>query len=245
MTVTLPPSGAPGGGARRRSSRRGNRRRRSPEPLLPPRGLIAALVVSAASLAVLVIVRPGRPGTSGSVRTPAPPASRPAPLAPTSTTAPPPVTDPGELPQTDARPDASTPANQARAKLLFDAIVADDPAAARAAFLPRSAYLQIKALRDPGVDYDNRLLAQFAADIHALHAKVAPAGAPVPTFQRLTVTRTPVWVTPGMEYNKGSYWRVYDSAIAYGTGGRTQTITVKSMISWRGEWYVVHLVAIR
>jgi hypothetical protein len=54
-----------------------------------------------------------------------------------------------------------------------------------------------------------------------------------------------VWVLPGAEYNKGSYYPVYDTTLHYRVGGQARSFTVASMISWRGRWYVVHLAAIR
>ena len=48
------------------------------------------------------------------------------------------------------------------------------------------------------------------------------------------------WVLPGAEYNKGSYWRVYGTVVHYTVGGRAATFPVQSLISWRGQWYVVH-----
>src|SRR5688572_6037604 len=55
-----------------------------------------------------------------------------------------------------------------RARLLFEAVVRDDPARAEPVFFPRAAFLQVKAMQNPGRYYD-RLHARFAADIHALH----------------------------------------------------------------------------
>jgi hypothetical protein len=52
------------------------------------------------------------------------------------------------------------------------------------------------------------------------------------------------WISPGVEYNKGSYWRVYGSRIRYALNGQTESFPVASLISWRGEWYVVHLSSI-
>ena len=49
----------------------------------------------------------------------------------------------------------------------------------------------------------------------------------------------------GGEYNKGSYWRVYNAALRYTAEGQAGSFPIASMISWRGEWYVVHLNSIR
>jgi len=53
------------------------------------------------------------------------------------------------------------------------------------------------------------------------------------------------WVEPGEEWNRLGYWRVYGSELRVEAGGRTHTIAIRSLISWRGEWYVVHLNAMK
>ena len=53
------------------------------------------------------------------------------------------------------------------------------------------------------------------------------------------------WVRTGAEYNKGSYYRVYGTTLHYSVGGQARSIAIASMISWRGQWYVVHLASIR
>jgi hypothetical protein len=49
------------------------------------------------------------------------------------------------------------------------------------------------------------------------------------------------WIEPGVEYNKGSYYRVYGTRLTYKENGHTASFGIFSLISWRGEWYVVHL----
>ncbi len=160
--------------------------------------------------------------------------------APTTTTQ-----DPGALPQTDAKPTASGAQFDAGANALWQAIVRDDPAVGQAFFFPKSAYLQVKAISDPAGDYQQRLLANFADDVHTLHAQLG-ADASTATFAGLTVPNDQaVWVQPGAEYNKGSYWHVYGSTLHYTVRGETRSFPVTSLISWRGEWYVVHLGAVR
>ena len=210
--------------------------RRRRQPVLPARGLIAALVVAGVSLIVLIAVRPRHNSHHAKVAT-----SATSTTVRTTTTV-----DPGSLPQTNVEPVATDPAEQARAKALFDAIVADDPTVALPAFFPRGAYLQVKSLANPGNDYDTRLIPQFTGDIHTLHARVVATGTTAtPVFSRLDVVNTPVLVQPGVEHNSGIYWRVYDSVLRYTVNGVPKTLPVKSMISWRGQWYVVHLIVIK
>ena len=154
---------------------------------------------------------------------------------------PPPPVDPGTLPQTHVRPGTDDPAFQAGVQALWRAIVADDPSAALAFFFPAAAYVQVKAIWNPLDDYRDRLIALYRLDIEAAHAQLGsdPADA---QFVGVQVPEGDAeWIEPGEEYNKGSYYRVYGSRLSYRTGGTTHSFGIFSLISWRGEWYVVHL----
>jgi hypothetical protein len=119
--------------------------------------------------------------------------------------------------------------------------VNDDPTVALPFFFPESAYLQVKAINDPASDYRNRLIANYQQDIHALHSQLG-GGASRAQFATLSVPADEaVWVQPGAEYNKLSYWRVYGSTLNYTVDGQSRSFPVTSLISWRGQWYVVHL----
>jgi len=181
------------------------------------------------------------PSTSRPTPTTGTPASTKAPAGePTATTV-----DPGTLPQTDERPSATGAQFDAGVRGLWQAIVTDDPAPALPFFFPQSAYVQVKAISDPVGDYRSRLIANYEQDIHTLHAQLGAeasrcllTGLSVPGDQA-------VWVQPGAEYNKGSYWRVYGSRLHYTVDGQDRSFPVTSLISWRGQWYVVHLGEIR
>jgi len=123
-------------------------------------------------------------------------------------------------------------------RTLWAAIVAGEPAA-RSSFFPLSAYLQVKAISNPAADYRNRLIALYDLDIRALHRRVG-SGA---TLLAVDVPdRSATWVTSGQEYNKGPYWRVYGTRVRYRTvSGNEGSFGIFSLISWRGQWYVVHL----
>ena len=154
----------------------------------------------------------------------------------TSTTA-----DSGALPQTAQLPSATDPAFHQRISDLWSAILSGDPATALPAFFPLGAYIQVKAISDPEHDYQTRLIADFERDIMSLHAQVGASA----TFGSVSVPGTGRWIVPGVEYNKGSYWRVYGARVTYYVSGQARYFTIASMISWRGEWYVVHLLSIR
>ncbi len=153
--------------------------------------------------------------------------------------------DPASLPQTHDRPTASGPAFEARVAALWAAIVADDPAQALPFFFPLGAYQQVKDIPDPASDWRHRLVAAYDHDIHALHARLG-SGAARATLTGLDVPEARGrWVDPGEEYNKIGYYRVFGSRLRYTVDGDAGSFEVKSLISWRGEWYVVHLSAIK
>jgi hypothetical protein len=123
-------------------------------------------------------------------------------------------------------------------RVLWAAIVAGNTAAG-SSFFPLGAYLQVKAISNPAADYRDRLIALYDLDIRALHRRVGSGatllGVDVPD-------RSATWVTPGHEENRGSYWRVYQTRVRYRTAAGTQgSFGIFSLISWRGQWYVVHL----
>jgi hypothetical protein len=223
---------------------------------------VGVIVVAAAVGTALVTLGPRQPeasdrAASSTLTTTLAPPSRTnssaiigtATTAPTTTTRAGATTttavDPGSLPQTDDRPSASGAAFDARVQGLWNAIVRDDPSLALPFFFPESAYLQVKAMNDPATDYQQRLIANYEQDIHTLHAQLG-ANAANASFTGIDVPDSQaVWVQPGEEYNKGSYWRVYGSTLNYTVDGTPGSFAVTSLISWRGEWYVVHLGEIR
>jgi hypothetical protein len=127
---------------------------------------------------------------------------------------------------------------------LWQSIVDGQPTEGAGAFFPLQAYVQVKAISDPVHDYQTRLIANFDQDIESLHAAVASEGGQ-PNLVSVQVPAAAQWVLPGTEYNKGSYWRVYGTTVTYVAGGQRHTFEIHSLISWRGQWYVVHLGVIR
>ncbi len=217
--------------------------------------LMLARVACAACLSACPHGEPPSPDASPSVAYPEPvapprPPSTPSALpaaAPASTSPPPPgsPSDPSLLPQTRDKPRAAGDAFDARVRALWDAIIADDPERAMPMFFPVGAYQQVKDVPNPAADWRHRLVAAYAHDIHALHAGLGPDS------QRAKLARMDVpgeqarWVLPGEEYNKVGYFRVFGSKLRYEVDGVPHAFDVKSLISWRGEWYVVHLSAIK
>jgi hypothetical protein len=176
-----------------------------------------------------------------------------APAAPAvSTSAARDAGDPGALPQTRDKPAATSDGGlgagaglDERAKALWDGIAHDDPDRALPFFFPVTAYEQVKAIPSPASDWRRRLVAAYKRDIHAL-AKRLGDNAGSATFVRLEVPDERArWVEPNEESNKLGYWRVYGTRIVYTIDGKERTFEISSLISWRGEWYVVHLTGFK
>lgn len=184
---------------------------------------------------------PGSTPTPPASVTPVPSAAASTPAASTPAGSPTttPSADPGTLPQTRARPSGTDPAFLARMDLFWRAVTTGDPTVARPSFFPLAAYRQVKAIDDPDGDWTNRLIALFDDDIRVLHKRVG-AGA---TLLGVDVPdEAAQWIEPGVEYNKGSYWRVFGTRVRYRTAaGRVGSFGISSLISWRGPWYIVHL----
>ena len=149
--------------------------------------------------------------------------------------------DPGTLPQTKDKPEASGPAFDARVAALWEAIVKDDPERAMPFFFPVTAYEQVKAITNAASDWRRRLVSAYKRDVHALHKRVGDQVANA-KFIRADVPQDRArWVEPNEESNKLGYYRVYGTRLVYELDGKERSLEVTSLIAWRGEWYVVHL----
>lgn len=153
--------------------------------------------------------------------------------------------DPGSLPQTRDRPPAKSPALDTRAAALWDGIVSDDPDKAMPFFFPVTAYEQVKAISSPASDWRRRLVAAYKRDIHALHKRLGDKAESAKLVRLDVPDDRARWVEPDEEYNKLGYWRVYGTRIVYEIDGKERTFDISSLISWRGEWYVVHLTGFK
>ena len=149
--------------------------------------------------------------------------------------------DPGKLPQTKVLPQPNGPMFNQGVQDLWNAIVSDNPSQALPFFFPLSAYIQVKGIADPVHDYNTRLIPAYYADIEALHAKLGNQADQAKFISFNVPTSQAQWILPGVEYNKGSYWRVYGNTLDYSINGVTHQFPIFSLISWRGEWYVVHV----
>jgi hypothetical protein len=153
--------------------------------------------------------------------------------------------DPGTLPQTKDKPEASGAAFDARVAALWEAIVKDDPELAMPSFFPVSAYEQVKAITNASSDWRRRLVTAYKRDIHALHKRVADRAGDVKLLRADVPMDRARWVEPNEESNKLGYYRVYGTRLVYELDGKEKTLEITSLISWRGEWYVVHLTGFK
>jgi hypothetical protein len=173
-----------------------------------------------------------------------PPASRRAPDAGAELVRVPPLlaADGTALPQTEERPRLDSPGFQRRLEQLVAAIAQDDPERALPAFFPLVAYEQVKAIAAPGRDWRDRLVRAFQRDIHDYHRQLG-ADAAGARLARLSVDERKVrWMDPGAEGNRLGYYRVTRSKLQLRlSNGAERELELTSLISWRGEWYVVHL----
>ena len=145
------------------------------------------------------------------------------------------------LPQTSAKPNGSDASLSSDVSLLWNAIVTGDPQIADPFFFPLSAYIQVKAISDPVHDYDTRLIYAYDTDLLSYHEELVKMGG-APELGGLDIPENHAqWVLPGAEYNRGSYWRVYGSRLYFSVDGVTHYFPIDSLISWRGQWYVVHV----
>ena len=148
--------------------------------------------------------------------------------------------DPGSLQQTAALPSARTPAFHARMAALWRGIVSDSLSAARPAFFPLGAYRQVKQIVDPSSDYRLRLLGNYRLDIHAVHELLGVTSSSA-TLLRVEIPKEWAWIPPGYCDNRIGYWHAPGARLVYRARGRVRSVGIFSFISWRGEWYVVHL----
>jgi hypothetical protein len=176
------------------------------------------------------------PGPSGAV-TPASASPRPSgpptalPVAPGA----------GDLPQTRAFPGTDSAAFHDAMQDLWLAVTTGNARLALPTFFPQAAYEKLKAIYDPGEDWDDRLWYDFTLDVGAAHRVVDPDARLV---RVIVAGDDAAWVYPGVCANSIGYWHVDGARLVYREHGQERSIGIASLISWRGVWYVVHFGAV-
>lgn len=172
------------------------------------------------------------------------PAPAPNPIASNAPPTSPPLVDAAGmlLPQTEDKPSLESPLFQYRLSQLVKAIETGDPERARDFFFPKMAYEKVKAIKSPGRDWEARLWKLFQRDIAEYHNKLG-GNAAGSKLVRLEVNESRIkWMKPQSEGNALGYHRVTRNKLHLRDGaGNDHVFDVTSFISWRGEWYVVHL----
>ena len=209
--------------------------------------LIAMLAAGCASAAGTAAPQPGSsPARSLAAATGSPAASTPPPSprpATFPTLAPVPPSH-ARMPQTRARPSASTAAFRAEMADLWAAVTSGRLAFGLRAFFPLGAYRQVKAIADPAADWHNRLVAAFGLDVAAAHRFLGRPAHSARLVRVIVPDAEASWINPGVCDNGVGYWHVAGARMVYRLHRQLRSIGIASLISWRGRWYVVHFGAV-
>jgi hypothetical protein len=147
----------------------------------------------------------------------------------------------GRLGQTQAFPSTKSVAFRDAMYDLWLAVTTGKPQFARPAFFPEAAYEKLKAIAYPESDWENRLWYDFTLDVAAAHDLVSKNAKLV---QVIVPTEYAAWVYPGGCYNSIGYWHLPGARVLYREDGQLRSFGIASLISWRGDWYVVHFGAV-
>jgi len=189
-----------------------------------------------------ITANPVHPARSASPGTGGPPGGTPVVSSAPATPSALPVAPPGvgSLPQTSAMPRTDDDAFGNAVHDIWLAVTTGDPDYALPAFFPEKAYEKVKAVGDPAADWQGRLWYDFTLDLAAAHKLVPRDATLVKVVVPAQYTR---WIGPGACYNNVGYWNVPGARVVYRAGGVTRSFGIASFISWRGDWYLVHLGA--
>jgi hypothetical protein len=190
--------------------------------------------VSASAAATTPVSQTGAGGTST-------PASKPTHSTPAVKHSGP---SPGSLPQTEWNPAGHSTMFKSLMASLWAGVVHDSVTTALPAFFPRAAYIQLKAIGSPGSDWRYRLVHDYAMDIAAAHRLLGSGASGAQLVSVKVVDSYSHWVPSEACYNSVGYYEMPDARVVYREHGQIHSFGIASMISWRGEWYVVHLGAV-
>ena len=149
--------------------------------------------------------------------------------------------DAARLPQTRAFPSTTDTAFKNAIHDFWLAVTTGNANYAEQAFFPEKAYEQVKAISDPAYDWRTRLWYEFTLDVAAVHPLI---GRNARLLRVIVPAEYAIWIPPGACYNSIGYWHVPGSRVVYEQDGVTRSFGITSFISWRGDWYLVHLGAL-
>ncbi len=95
-------------------------------------------------------------------------------------------------------------------------------------------------LANPRADYADRLWAFFSLDVAAYHRAMASPQSAATLIAINGDGRLATWIPPGYCENHFGYWHLPNVRIVYRDHG-VRSYAIASLISWRGEWFVIHL----
>ena len=111
------------------------------------------------------------------------------------------------------------------------------------AFLPMMDYVALKQGGGNQADWRNRLMYHFHLQLAQLRKRFA-ASLPGSTYNGYRIPySTAHTVRVGAEENKAPYWQVFMTTMAFhDKNGRGHNFTINTLISFRGEWWIVHVI---
>lgn len=127
---------------------------------------------------------------------------------------------------------------------LWRGVVSGRAGPALIAFFPEAAYVRLKAIAGASSDWHSRLVRDYSLDLEAAHRLLGADAAQARLLGVRAEATYGHWIPPGVCSNGIGYYEVPDARLVYREAGATRSFGIASMISWRGEWYVVHLGAI-
>ncbi len=146
------------------------------------------------------------------------------------------------LPQTEQLPGTDSAFYEQLGRTLFQAIIDNNPELLIPYFMPVQVYAALKDSKNPPRDWKYRLYAQLTRDIARYHRLLGKDRARARFLGLDVKPEDAIWMKPGREYNKLSYFRLFGSRIRYSDPrGRERSFELSALFSWRGEWYIVHL----
>ncbi|MBU6495829.1 MAG: hypothetical protein KGR42_05365 [Acidobacteria bacterium] len=139
---------------------------------------------------------------------------------------------------TNARPSTAS-LRHLSAEVAHDTLV-NSPS--RSAFFPEGPYVAMKTglLPSPNLDWTDRLWAFYQLDVASAHHFLALHGPVHYAGYRVTASSIS-WIPPRDCENLFGYWHLPGVRLEFRGPRGVVSFLVASLISWRGQWYVVHL----
>ena len=160
------------------------------------------------------------------------------PKAPTSTTS---TTVP--LMQNMVKPPLHDPALDRRMASFFAGLRDCNNAEADKAFLPMPYYVVLKQGGGNEADWNNRLITHFHPQLAELRARFRGVLSGAINNGYSVKSASAHTLRVGAEQNKAPYWQVYMTTMAFkDKAGHPHNFVINTMISFRGAWYVVHVI---